>query len=247
MPRIIDGTSGPDTLFGDFRNGSLHGKGASQTLNGLGGDDTLYGDSFSMDGTARGGDDRLNGGDGNDILYGDAYAMHQNTVGGNDTLDGGSGNDTLYGDAYIMDENAQGGADTLTANNSGDSSSSLLFGGTPIPCPAPPRAERHPHGDEFRLLVRCSHWRCQCHERQCPGRERYAHGHKFRPAILQPFSTEMRAAINLGDGGVMSHDAHGGNDTLNAINSGDHSVTYLFGDAEWLYNNAREETTPLMP
>ena len=76
LPRIIDGTSGPDTLFGDFRNGTLHGKGASQTLNGLGGDDTLYGDSFSMDGTARGGDDSLNGGDGNDILYGDAYAMH---------------------------------------------------------------------------------------------------------------------------------------------------------------------------
>ena len=42
MSRIIDGTSGPDTLFGDFRNGTLHGKGASQTLNGLGGDDTLY-------------------------------------------------------------------------------------------------------------------------------------------------------------------------------------------------------------
>jgi hypothetical protein len=36
MARTIDGTSGPDTLFGDFRNGTLHGHGASQTRNGLG-------------------------------------------------------------------------------------------------------------------------------------------------------------------------------------------------------------------
>jgi Ca2+-binding RTX toxin-like protein len=78
--RIINGTSGVDTLYGDLRNGRpLVGNGADQTINGLGGNDTLYGDSF----------------------YGDSFIIDRTGHGGNDSLKGGDGNDTLYGDAYF--------------------------------------------------------------------------------------------------------------------------------------------------
>jgi RTX calcium-binding nonapeptide repeat (4 copies) len=151
--RVINGTSGDDTLYGDdVKNGTFQG--AGQTINGLGGNDILYGDISIMNGKAHGGNDSLNGGDGNDTLHGDAYEMHQNSVGGNDTLYGGGGNysDYLYGDAFIMDGNAQGGKDILTANSGvqsiiyvyGDaySMSGSAHGGdaaTPIPSPTPPR------------------------------------------------------------------------------------------------------------
>jgi hypothetical protein len=65
MPRIIGGTSSPDTLFGDTNGIILSGDGGAQTINGLGGN-----------------------------YYGDAYALYNTTHGGNDILNGGSGNDT---------------------------------------------------------------------------------------------------------------------------------------------------------
>ena len=69
--KIINGTLGNDTLYGDdVKNGTFQG--AGQTINGLGGNDILYGDISIMNGKAHGGNDSLNGGDGNDTLYGDA-------------------------------------------------------------------------------------------------------------------------------------------------------------------------------
>jgi Ca2+-binding RTX toxin-like protein len=63
--KIINGTAGNDTLFGDT---SGTGKGAAQTINGLAGDDILYGDAFSMRQRAQGGNDSLNGGDGDTTI-----------------------------------------------------------------------------------------------------------------------------------------------------------------------------------
>ena len=59
--KIINGTPGNDTLFGDP---SMFGNGQNQTINGLAGDDTLYGDASFITGKANGGNDTLNGGDG---------------------------------------------------------------------------------------------------------------------------------------------------------------------------------------
>ena len=70
--RVINGTSGDDTLYGDdVKNGTFQG--AGQTINGLGG--TLYGDAESYfnpssPGSITGGTDTLNGGAGNDQLWG---------------------------------------------------------------------------------------------------------------------------------------------------------------------------------
>ena len=71
--KIINGTLGNDTLFGDT-SGTLSTTGGKQTINGLAGDDALYGDAV-LNLQANGGNDTLNGGDGNDVMYGDASSM----------------------------------------------------------------------------------------------------------------------------------------------------------------------------
>ncbi|MGX8835642.1 calcium-binding protein, partial [Amedibacillus sp. YH-ame6] len=76
--KVLEGTSGSDTLTAMFKESKLYGREGNDSLNGSSGDDIL------------------DGGTGNDTLYGEV---------GNDTLDGGTGNDTLYGgagnDTYI--------------------------------------------------------------------------------------------------------------------------------------------------
>ena len=56
----INGTSGPDVLFGDV-NGTLSGTGAAQGINGFGGDDTITVSAVPMPTT-------INAGEGNDTF-----------------------------------------------------------------------------------------------------------------------------------------------------------------------------------
>ena len=83
---VLYGNGGNDMLDGGLGNDTLYGGDGVDTLLGAEGNDALYGGE---------GADALIGGAGNDLLYGDN---------GNDTLEGGEGNDTLqggYGDDVI--------------------------------------------------------------------------------------------------------------------------------------------------
>jgi serralysin len=113
-PKVITGTSGNDSLFGDIGNDSLSGLGGKDTLRGFAGDDTLRGD---------GGNDTLFGGADNDSLVGGGGADRIFGEAGEDLLDGGNNNDFLNGGA---------GSDTVKGGNGNDNiiggSSSNSFG-----------------------------------------------------------------------------------------------------------------------
>jgi predicted extracellular nuclease len=106
IPRIVNGTTGNDTLAGTEGNETLNGLAGNDTLNGLGGNDILYGNQGSDTLYGGAGNDTLYGGQDNDLLYGETGDdVLQGNLGndvlygnqGNDTLDGGAGNDQLYG------------------------------------------------------------------------------------------------------------------------------------------------------
>jgi serralysin len=101
-PQIITGTSGNDSLFGDFANDSISGLGGSDTLRGFAGDDTLRG---------HGGNDNLFGGADNDSLLGGIGADRLFGEAGDDFLDGGDNNDFLNGGV---------GSDTILGGNGND-------------------------------------------------------------------------------------------------------------------------------
>lgn len=80
LTRLIEGTSGADTLTGTDED---------ERLNGLQNNDTIL---------AGEGDDSLRGGFGQDELYGQGGADWINGGSWHDTLEGGAGNDTLLGE-----------------------------------------------------------------------------------------------------------------------------------------------------
>ena len=99
----LQGTSGPDIIYGLGGDDTLNGGAGNDELYGGDGDDWLEGDDF-FDGdygndTLYGGDgnDMLYGGDRDDMLFGGAGDDWLEGEGGNDTLDGGYGKDTLHG------------------------------------------------------------------------------------------------------------------------------------------------------
>lgn len=74
----IDGTAGPDVLYGTPYDDIINGFGGDDRLFGGNGNDVIHGGP---------GNDGIGGGPGNDVIYGDA---------GNDVLSGGTGNDVIY-------------------------------------------------------------------------------------------------------------------------------------------------------
>lgn len=131
----LDGTSGPDTLFGGPDADSASGSWGDDYLRGFEGDDVMTGgDGFDIlqgnqgrdtlsgdeghDWVVGGqNDDMLMGGDGNDIVHGNL---------GVDIVDGGNGNDTLYGGQADDSLKGWAGDDWL----SGDRGADTLMGGT---------------------------------------------------------------------------------------------------------------------
>lgn len=126
-PRIVDGTSGNDTIDNAYVDGDgdrlsndgsvvdagggddyVYGGWGNDTIDGGDGDDRLFGGD---------GDDSLSGGDGNDTLWGDD---------GNDTLLGGDGDDKLIGGAGDDLLIAGAGNDLLIGDNNPDDPS--VFG-----------------------------------------------------------------------------------------------------------------------
>ena len=111
------GTSGPDRIFANDRDNTIHGGRSADTINGGGGNDTINGGT---------GHDRLFGGPGNDKLDGDT---------GDEFLSGGPGEDLAIG-GFGRDEVRGGpGDDQLYANEAGDrlygeEGNDKLYGGT---------------------------------------------------------------------------------------------------------------------
>ena len=114
--RLINGTSGNDTLDGTAEGDMLRGLEGVDTLRGLDGNDYLNGNqgNDTLNGNAgrdevRGGsdDDLVQGGSGDDLVSGDVGNDHVVGGGGNDRLMGGEGNDRLEGgegdDRYVLD------------------------------------------------------------------------------------------------------------------------------------------------
>lgn len=112
----IQGTDGPDLLFGDTNSNQIFGSGGNDTLFGDRNNDFLDGEPGND--SLRGGkdNDTLSGGSENDLLYGDRELDSCSGGLGNDTVYGGKGNDTLEGDS---------GNDLL----SGDKGDDFLTGG----------------------------------------------------------------------------------------------------------------------
>jgi Ca2+-binding RTX toxin-like protein len=77
--QVIDGTDGPDILYGTTGNDVFHGRDGDDIIYGYGGNDEIHGG---------GGDDILFGGPCHDDIYGNQ---------GNDILAGSTGVDELYG------------------------------------------------------------------------------------------------------------------------------------------------------
>ena len=77
------GTSGPDRIFANDRDNTIHGGRSADTINGGGGNDTINGGT---------GHDRLFGGPGNDKLDGDT---------GDEFLSGGPGEDLAIGNSAV--------------------------------------------------------------------------------------------------------------------------------------------------
>lgn len=131
--RVIQGTSGPDTLNGGSGSDCILGLGGDDVIRGNGGndyiaggpgDDTLFGGSgadavYGEEGAdalqGDGGDDRLEGGDGDDVAYGNT---------GRDTLLGGAGRDRLYGGDTA--DTLYGGPDDDVLH--GDAANDQLYG-----------------------------------------------------------------------------------------------------------------------
>lgn len=94
--KVVNGTTGDDTLTGTDRRDFIYAKAGDDSLSGLAGSDFLFGaagnDSISGDdgrdfGFGGPGNDSLDGGNGPDTLYAGR---------GTDTVEGGAGNDRLY-------------------------------------------------------------------------------------------------------------------------------------------------------
>ncbi|WP_298199285.1 FG-GAP-like repeat-containing protein [Novosphingobium sp.] len=106
--KVIDGTSGPDSLTGgngaDLINGgdgndSLYGRAGADTINGGSGVDNIAGGAGSDVIRGGDGDDFIYDGQGADQLFGDAGkdTITISLLGGGALLaDGGDGNDTIY-------------------------------------------------------------------------------------------------------------------------------------------------------
>ncbi len=77
--KLINGTSGPDTLRGTGRGDRIAGREGNDSING------------------RGGHDRLNGGDGSDRVIGGPATDRIRGGKGSDRIRGGGGGDELFG------------------------------------------------------------------------------------------------------------------------------------------------------
>ena len=98
---IVTGTSGPNTLTGDFvwseeQQQYVYAETADEIF-GYGGDDSLYGGALNDILWGGDGNDYMIGDTGDDILNGEADDDNMGGGAGHDVLFGGPGNDTLYG------------------------------------------------------------------------------------------------------------------------------------------------------
>ena len=129
---VINGTPGPDNLFGAL---------GDDTINGAADNDSLFGDF---------GDDTLNGGSGDDGLFGDSGDDTLNGGPGDDFIDGGPGIDTavfadLAADISIVNDGFQirvttltEGTDTLlNVENLVDGEGNMIAVEVPPPAPNP--------------------------------------------------------------------------------------------------------------
>ena len=107
IPRLIQGTSGRDTISGSANPETINALAGNDSVTGLAGNDTINGDMGQDSLFGNNGDDVITGGDGNDLLWGQA---------GDDSVEGNQGKDNIQGN---------NGNDTLLGGNAMDS----LFGG----------------------------------------------------------------------------------------------------------------------
>ncbi|MEJ2423602.1 MAG: calcium-binding protein, partial [Candidatus Thiodiazotropha sp.] len=97
MSRLILGTQGANTLYGDAVDDQFNGFGGDDTLFGADGNDQLRGDEGRDRLYGEMGDDVLEGGADDDWLYGGEGNDLQDGQGGDDILIGGLGDDRLQG------------------------------------------------------------------------------------------------------------------------------------------------------
>ncbi|MFY3741414.1 MAG: Ca2+-binding RTX toxin-like protein [Candidatus Nitrosomirales archaeon] len=88
--KVIDGTTGDDTLSGTNGDDLIRGFGGNDNIKGKGGNDCLIGGE---------GNDTIKGGKGSDTIQGDAGNDTLTGNAGNDVINGGTGNDTIKANA----------------------------------------------------------------------------------------------------------------------------------------------------
>ena len=134
--RVLDGTSGNDTITGNAGRDIINGGNGNDVIDGGGGHDTINagtGNDFVEGGAGNdviddgngndtisggSGGDTIDGGNGNDVLSGGDGADIIRGGNGNDRIDGGRGADTLFGgtgnDVFILHaDHAAGDADIV--------------------------------------------------------------------------------------------------------------------------------------
>ncbi|PZQ34320.1 MAG: HlyJ hemolysin-like protein [Stenotrophomonas acidaminiphila] len=118
--RVLEASSGSDTVYGYDTNDSLVGLAGDDRLFGNGGDDILDGGDGhdSLEGGS--GNDQILGGQGIDVMQGGDGNDHVDGGEGNDTLSGGSGDDILLGG--LGSDHLEGGAgrDSLNGGDGND-------------------------------------------------------------------------------------------------------------------------------
>jgi Ca2+-binding RTX toxin-like protein/Tol biopolymer transport system component len=129
----IDGTEGPDTIFGYGLDDRLFGRAGDDTISGGDGNDRIFDPEGNNILNGDAGNDIIYAGSGTDTIDGGAGDDILNGAGGNDTVLGGEGRDKLYGgagddtlDGGSGNDNAQGGAgnDIIDGGDGND----FLFG-----------------------------------------------------------------------------------------------------------------------
>lgn len=105
---------------GIIRGGPNDGQPYAGILNGTDGPDVIFGSSFADVINALGGNDIVCGGAGDDTINGGGGSDNLNGLLGNDTINGGPGNDTISGGPGNDRLNGEGGNDRLTGGFDAD-------------------------------------------------------------------------------------------------------------------------------